>query len=337
MRVSVLRGAHDIAVEERPEPAPGPREVVVRVRSVGVCGSDVHYYEHGRIGSYTVDSPLVLGHEASGEIVAVGTAVDPARVGQRVAIEPGVPDFTCEQCLAGRYNLCPEVRFFATPPYDGAFAELVLVHEQFAHPVPDTMSDDAAALIEPLSVGLWACRKAEVGAGSRVLVTGAGPVGLVAAQAALALGAAEVVVTDVNTHRLAVATELGATAALDVSTSPIADAGLEPDVLLECSGHPGATVDAIGQVARAGRVVLVGMGTDVLPLPVSRIQEYELSVTGTFRYAHTWPGAIALVTSGRVQLDRLVTGHYGLDRVEEALTAGRTDPLVIKPVVTPWA
>lgn len=337
MRVSVLRGAHDLAVEERPEPTPGPHEVVVRVRSVGVCGSDVHYYEHGRIGSYSVDSPLILGHEASGEVVAVGDHVDRSRVGQRVSLEPGVPDFTCGECRAGRYNLCPDVRFFATPPIDGAFAELVAIHEQFAHPVPDSLSDDAAALLEPLSVGMWACRKAGVTAGSRVLVTGAGPVGLVAAQAALGLGAAEVTVTDVNPHRLKLAEELGATGTVDVTRSPLADSGVEPDVLLECSGHPAATADGVGVVARAGRVVLVGMGADVLSLPVSRIQEYELTVTGTFRYANTWPAAIALVASGGVDLDRLVTGHYGLDEVEDALTAGRRDPLAVKPIVRPWS
>lgn len=335
MRVSVLRGAGDLALEDRPDPVPGPQDVVVRVHSVGVCGSDVHYYEHGRIGSYTVDSPLVLGHEASGEVVAVGDQVDPSRIGQRVSLEPGVPDFTCAQCLAGRYNLCPNVRFFATPPIDGAFAELVALNEQFAHPVPESLSEDAAALLEPLSVGLWACRKAEVTAGSRVLVTGAGPVGLVAAQAALALGAAEVTVTDVNPHRLRLAVELGATGAIDVSTTSLGESGVRPDVLLECSGHPAATTEALTTVARAGRVVLVGMGSDVLPLPVSRIQEYELTVTGTFRYAHTWPAAIALAASGRVELDRLVTGHYGLAQVGEALTVAKKDPLAVKPMVRP--
>jgi len=227
------------------------------------------------------------------------------------------------------------MRFYATPPIDGAFAELVTVHEQFAHPVPDTLSDDAAALLEPLSVGLWACRKGEVGAGTRVLLTGAGPVGLVAMQAALALGAASVTVTDVNPHRLALARELGATDTLDVSASPVSSSGLSVDVLLECSGHPLATADAIRAVAPAGRVVLVGMGGDEMALPVSRIQERELTVTGTFRYAHTWPAAIALAASGRVQLDRLVTGHYGLDQVRDALTAARTDARTIKPVVRP--
>src|SRR3954471_12814146 len=248
MRVSVLRAAGDLAVEDRPDPEPGPHEVLVRVRSVGVCGSDVHYFEHGRIGSHVVESPLVLGHEASGEVVGLGSAVRRLAVGQRVSIEPGVPDFSCGQCLAGRYNLCEDMRFFATPPIDGAFAELVTVHEQFAHPVPDTLSDDAAALLEPLSVGLWACRRGGVGAGSRVLVTGAGPVGLMAAQSALALGATSVTVTDVNPHRLSLAAELGVREALDVSASPVSSSGLSVDVLLECSGHPPATADAIRAV-----------------------------------------------------------------------------------------
>jgi L-iditol 2-dehydrogenase len=335
MRVSVLRGAGDLAIEERPDPTPAPHEVLVRVVSVGVCGSDVHYFEHGRIGSHVVDSPLVLGHEASGEVVGVGSSVTRLSVGQRVSIEPGVPDFSCGQCLAGRYNLCEGMRFFATPPIDGAFAELVTVHEQFAHPVPDALSDDAAALLEPLSVGLWACRRGAVGAGSRVLVTGAGPVGLVAAQSALALGAASVIVTDVNEHRLTMAEELGATGAVDVSSTPVSESGLEVDVLLECSGHPAATADALRVVAPAGHVVLVGMGADEMSLPVSRIQERELTLTGTFRYAHTWPTAIALAASGRVQLDRLVTGHYGLEQVRDALTVARTDPHVVKPVVRP--
>ena len=302
---------------------------------MGVCGSDIHYFEHGRIGRFTVDAPLVLGHEASGEVVGLGSAVSRLTLGQRVSLEPGVPDFTCPQCLAGRYNLCTDMRFFATPPIDGAFAELVTIHEQFAHPVPDQLSDDAAALLEPLSVGLWACRKAEVTAGSRVLITGAGPVGLVTAQCALALGASEVTVTDINKHRLQLAQDLGATTTLDSGTTSLTDSGVEPDVLLECSGHPEALADALPTVARAGRVVLVGMGADEAPLPISRIQEYELTVTGTFRYAHTWPAAISLASTGRVQLDRLVTGHYGLDQVREALTANRDDAKTVKPIVRP--
>ena len=335
MRAAVLRGVGDVVVEERAAPQAGPGEVVVRVTSVGVCGSDTHYYEHGRIGRFTVDSPLVLGHEAAGEVAALGAGVTSLAVGQRVSIEPGIPDRTCPQCLAGRYNLCPNMRFFATPPVDGALSEYVAVHEAFAHPVPDTISDDAAALLEPLSVGIWACRRGRVGPGSRVLVTGAGPIGLVSVQAALAFGATEVVVSDVNPARLELARELGATDVVDARTARVADLPRPPDVLLECSGHPAATAEAIRALAPAARAVLVGMGGDELLLPLSVVQERELEVTGTFRYAGTWPTAIALVAAGRVDLDRLVTGTYTLDQAEEALTASRRDPTSVKVVVRP--
>ena len=334
MRASVLRRAGDVTVEERPVPVPGPDEVLVRIGSVGVCGSDVHYYEHGRIGRYVVDRPLVLGHEAGGTVVAIGAAVADHQPGDRVSLEPGVPCRTCPLCLSGRYNLCPEVRFFATPPYDGAFCEYVALPASFVHPVPDELSDDAAALIEPLSVGVWACRRAGVTIGSRVLVTGAGPIGLLAAQVARASGAAEVVLTDVNANRLALAARLGLRT-LDVATRSVAQAGYEPDVLLECSGMAGPTTDAIGVMARAGRVVLIGMGGDLLPLPLSVVQERELWITGAFRYANTWPTAIGLVTAGSVDLDVLVTGRYGLGQVEQALTAGRRDATTVKAIVRP--
>ncbi len=333
MRVAVLRGVRDVVVEERPSPVPGPGEVLVDVAAVGVCGSDVHYYEHGRIGRFVVDTPLVLGHEPSGTITAVGPGVDPHRVGERVSVEPGVPDRSCAQCLAGRYNLCPDVRFFATPPIDGAFAEQVVVHSAFAHAVPDAIGDDAAALLEPLSVGLWACRKGGVVPGSRVLITGAGPIGLVAAQAARAFGATEVMVSDINPARLRLASALGATAAVDPRTTELAELG--PDVLLECSGVPAVVGDGIRALGPAGRAVLVGMGGDEVPLPLSVVQERELTVTGTFRYANTWPTAIALVAAGRIDLDALVTGHFGLAAAEGSLTAGRDDPASVKVLVHP--
>lgn len=334
MRASVLRDMGDVVVEERPVPVPGPDEVLVRVGSVGVCGSDVHYYKTGRIGRYVVERPLVLGHEAGGVVVGRGADVAGHNFGQRVSMEPGVPCRACGQCLSGHYNLCPEMRFFATPPYDGAFCEYIALPAAFAHPVPDAVSDDAAALVEPLSVGVWACRRAGVTMGSRVLVTGAGPIGLLAAQAARAAGAAEVVLTDVNAHRLALANRLGFVT-VDVSAASVAETGYEPDVLLECSGMPGPTTDAIGVVTRAGRVVLIGMGGDVLPLPLSVVQERELWVTGAFRYANTWPTAIDLVAAGSVDLDGLVTGHFGLNEVEQALTAAQRDPTIVKAVVRP--
>lgn len=336
MRAAVLRGARDVALVEREAPRPGPGEVLVDVTSVGVCGSDVHYYEHGRIGRFVVDEPLVLGHEAAGVISALGEGVTGRHVGQRVSVEPGVPDRSCPQCLAGRYNLCPDVRFFATPPVDGAFAEQVVVHQAFAHPVPDALGDDAAALLEPLSVGLWACTKGRVGAGSRVLVTGAGPIGLVAVQAALAAGATSVTVSDVNPSRLALARSLGATDTVDARSDSLLDVP-PPEVLLECSGFAPVISEGIRALAPAGRAVLVGMGGDEVPLPLSVVQERELEVTGTFRYANTWPTAIALVASGRIDLDRLVTGHYPLADAEASLTVGRTDPSSVKVVVHPGA
>jgi len=335
MRAAVLRGVADLVIEERPVPDPGPNEVRVKVTAVGVCGSDVHYYEHGRIGEFVVRQPLVLGHEPSGVVDALGPGATRHRVGQRVSVEPGVPCFTCAQCLSGRYNLCPDMRFFATPPVDGALCEYVAVHEAFAHPVPDTLSDDAAALLEPLSVGVWAALKGRVTAGSRVLVNGAGPIGLVSAQCALAFGATEVVVADVNPRRLQLARDLGATSTVDVSRTPLAQAGAEPEVLLECSGHPAAIRAALFTVAPAGRAVLVGMGGDEVPLPLSYVQNREIELTGTFRYANTWPTAIALAATGRVDLDRLVTAHFGLADAADALTAGRTDPDAVKSVVVP--
>jgi L-iditol 2-dehydrogenase len=335
MRAAVLEGVGKVTLQERPVPEPGPGEVLVRVAAVGTCGSDVHYYEHGRIGDFVVDSPLVLGHEPAGTVVASGPGAGRHPNGQRVSLEPGVPDFTCAHCRAGRYNLCPRMRFFGTPPIDGAFCEYVVVHEEFAYPVPDALSDDAAALIEPLSVGLWACRKARVGPGARVLVTGAGPVGLLCLQAALAFGATYVAVTDVNPRRLQLALALGATDTLDVRATPLGESGVDPDVLLECSGHPAAIGEAIRAVQRAGRIVLVGMGGDEIPLPLAHVQTRELEVTGTFRYANTWPDAIALAASGRVDLDALVTGHYGLGDVEQALTAGTRDPESVKVLVRP--
>jgi L-iditol 2-dehydrogenase len=331
---SFLIRAGEVAVQPALVPEPGPHQVLIEVATVGICGSDVHYFDHGRIADFVVREPLVLGHEASGTIRAVGSEVTDRSVGQRVAMEPQETCGRCVQCLSGRYNLCPDVQFFATPPYDGAFCQYLVMPAEFVFAVPDTISDDAAGLLEPLSVGIWACRRAAVAPGTGVLVTGAGPIGIIAAQVARAYGADRVTVTDVNPHRLALAAQLGLEA-IDVSATPIAEAGLEPDVLIECSGNPRATWDAFSSVARAGRVVLVGMGGDELRLSLPHLQDREITLTGAFRYANTWPTAIQLAASGRVDLDAVVTGHYDLASAEAALTAARADPTAVKVIVRP--
>jgi L-iditol 2-dehydrogenase len=335
-RAAVLHGVHDLRIDDVPVPEPGPREVLVEVRAVGVCGSDVHYYEHGRIGPYVVREPLILGHESGGVIVRQGPGATRHQIGQRVALEPGVPCGACQQCRTGRYNLCAEVRFFATPPVHGAFANYVTIHQDFAFPLPDSVSDDAGALIEPLSVGIWACRKARLQGGERVLVTGAGPIGLLAMQAALALGATRVTVTDVNPHRLELARRTGAARTVDLREQPLGDAGVEADVLLECSGHPAALADGIRSLRPAGVAVAVGMGPgEEATIPLALLQNRELTLTGTFRYANIYPTAIGLVAAGRVDVEAIVTGHYPLEEAEQALQASRQDPESVKAVVVP--
>lgn len=332
MRASVLQRQGEIVLQTLDVPALDDDQVLVQVAAVGVCGSDVHYYQHGRIGEYVVDHPLVLGHEISGRIAAVGAKVDPARVGQRVAVEPQRPCRTCAQCKAGRYNLCPDIEFYATPPVDGAFAEYVAIQDDFAFDIPDTLSDEAAALIEPLSVGLWACERAGIRPGSRVLIAGAGPIGVITAQAARAFGAAEVYITDVAEDRLAFALEHGATHALNAMTESAE--GLDVDAFIDASGAAPAVRAGIRAVAPAGKVILVGLGADDVELPVSFIQNREIWLSGVFRYTNTWPLAIQLLADGKVDLDVLVTGRFALAQAEEALKAGK-QPGQLKAVVYP--
>jgi L-iditol 2-dehydrogenase len=291
----------------------------------------VHYFEHGRIGDHVVESPMVLGHEAAGQIVAVGKGVAIERIGSRVALEPGIGCRQCSYCHQGRYNLCPDMRFFATPPIDGALCEYVVVPADHAYAVPDGMSDDAAALVEPLSVAIWAHRTARLGAGSSVLIAGAGPIGLLITQVAAALGATEIVVSDVDAGRLELAGSFGATAVLD-ATKPAE--GLAVDAFIDCSGAPAAVRAGLPAVRPGGTVVLVGMGADELTLPLSLLQRREINVTGTFRYANTWPTGIALASRGLVDLDGLVTGHVDLDHTRDAIVP---DPAAgqVKMVVRP--
>jgi L-iditol 2-dehydrogenase len=331
-RVALMTRPGELVLEERPVPEPGPREVQVEITSVGVCGSDVHWFEHGRIGTKVVTGPLVLGHESAGRVSAVGPEVTKHRVGDRVTLEPGVPCGRCRECRHGRYNLCPDVVFFATPPIDGAFADFVTIHEDFAFALPEELSDDVGALMEPLSVGIWACRKANVSAGDRVLVTGAGPIGLITMQVALAFGATQVEISDLNRDRLGVAEQTGATRALVAGE----DEPGEADILIECSGNERATAAGIEALRPAGTAVIVGMSPGATAeLPLALLQAREIWLTGTFRYANTYPTAIALAAAGRVDLEALITSHYDLDDTLAALKIGGEDPKSVKAMVHP--
>lgn len=332
MKASFLLKQGELTIKDIPVPELEADEVLVRVEAVGVCGSDVHYFQHGKIGPYEVKQPLILGHELSGVISAVGSAVDPARVGQRVAVEPQRPCGVCEQCLAGRYNLCPKMEFYATPPIDGGFAEFVKIQDKFAFEIPSNVSFEAAALIEPLSVCIWAAQKAEIKSGSRVLIAGAGPIGVIMAQVASAFGAAEVIITDIAEDRRTFALQYGATKALDPRVDDIE--GLGVNAFIDASGVGQAVYQGIKAVGAAGRVILVGLGNDDMNLPVSHIQNNEIWVTGVFRYINTWPVGIKLLAEGKVNLDVLVTHTFGLNQVEEALNAGKL-PGSMKAVVYP--
>lgn len=325
---AVLNGAHDLVIEDRTMPTPGPDQVLVEIRAVGICGSDVHYYDHGRIGDYVVEAPMVIGHEAAGWIVGLGERVDRSRLGELVALEPGVPCRSCEQCLAGLYNLCPQVVFFATPPVDGAISQFVVIDATFAHRAPEGLTPEQAAMAEPVSVGVWAARKAGISPGDNVLVTGAGPIGLLSAQVARHFGADQVTITDVSEFRLQVAKDLGLTTQL--ATEPLT---AEYDVLIECSGAAVALSSAMRAMARAGRVVLVGMGADEVSISVPLVQSREITLTGTFRYANTYPLALHLIASGAVKLQDIITHHFSLTETEDALTVARRDPQSLKAVV----
>jgi L-iditol 2-dehydrogenase len=308
-------------MQQRPVPTPAPGDVLIRVSSVGVCGSDTHYYRHGRIGSFVVDGPLVLGHEAAGTIVGVGESVDPSRIGQRVSIEPQRPDPDSAETRRGDYNLCPHMQFFGTPPIDGALCDYVTIGAEFAHVVPDTVSDDAAALCEPLSVGISALRKAGIGEGAKVLVAGAGPIGIVVIQLARAYGASEIAVSDLDESRRHQARKNGAT----VTLNPAADElGRDFDAFVDASGAHAAVTAGIRALRPAGTAVLVGSGAETMDLPTQLIQNRELTLTGVFRYANTWPEAIELVQSRRVDLDSMVTGRFPLERTADALDSDRT-------------
>jgi len=312
------------------DPTPGPRQAVVQIEAVGVCGSDAAYFTVGYIGDYVVDGPIILGHEVAGQVIAVGSDVTQVKVGDRVAIEPGEPCRDCRDCMAGRYHLCPSLKFLATPPYDGALAQRVAFDERQLFPVPDSMSFEEAALCEPLSVGIWACHRAGLEPGDEVLVTGAGPVGILAAQVARAFGAASVTVADISDFRLDMARGLGF--AVEKVGEGVRN---DFDVLLECSGAPTALADGLWRLRTNGRAAMVGMPKQAVQLELSKLNVNELTIGLVNRYAHTWPMAISLVSSGRVDVASIVTHRFALADTAEALMLAKHVPDSMKAIISP--
>jgi len=323
----VLKAINDIQLESRPIPKPNPKEVLLAIKSVGICGSDVHYWTHGRIGDFIVKSPMVLGHESSGVVEEIGSDVTHLKKGDRVTIEPGVPCRHCDYCREGRYNLCPDVRFMATPPIDGSLANYITHASDFCFKIPDHVSFDEAAMCEPLSVGIHACNRAGVRIGSKVLIMGAGPIGLMCLLAAKAAGATTVVLVDIKEDRLKVASSLGATATIiatsDVSAE-ISKKELGPiDVTIECSGAEPAIKTAIRATKSGGIVVLVGLGPPEIKLPIVDAAVREVDIRGIFRYANCYPKALALIASGKVDVKPLITHHFELKDVVKAFETAR--------------
>lgn len=330
-RAAVMTGLAEMRILDRPVPDLEPQQALVRIHAVGVCGSDAAYFTIGRIGDYVVNGPIVLGHETAGEVVALGDAVTNVAVGDRVAVEPGTPCRRCRECMAGRYHLCPDLIFLATPPYDGCLQEVIAIDSRSLFPLPTSMTYEQGALLEPLSVGIWGCRRAQLAPGDDVLVSGAGPVGLLAAATARAFGAATVTVTDIAPFRLEAAEAMGFTVEKADQMMP----GMRFDVLLECSGAPTALAEGVWRLRPAGRAAMIGMPKQDVTLALAKLNPQELTISTVNRYAHTWPIAISLVASGRIDVKPLVTHHFPLHETAEALTLAHRVPDSIKAVVHP--
>lgn len=332
MRAVFLDGPQHLGLRETRTPLPGPFEVLVRTASVGLCGSDVHFWEHGRVGDLVVEEPLILGHEVAGVIAAVGKGVDPSRIGTRVAVDPQRPCRRCAFCLGGQYNLCRDVEFPSAPPVHGAFAEYMVAPADFAFPIPAEITDDEAALLEPLGVGIAAVRKAAVSAGASVLVAGAGPIGVLTAAAASAFGATTVVVIDPLPTRRDAALAHGATAALDPRVEQPDEEAF--DAFIDASGVQAAIDGGLRALRPGGTAVMVGMASERINLDLFLLQSRELHLEGLFRYTNTWPTAIDLVATGRVRLDSLVSAATELEHLDEAMRRNG-DADVMKIVVHP--
>lgn len=326
MKVAVMDGIGKMRLEEREIPKPARNEVLVKLDYVGICGSDLHYYETGAIGDYVVKPPFVLGHEPGGVVVEVGEEVHHLKVGDRVALEPGKTCGHCEFCKEGKYNLCSDVIFFATPPVDGVFQEYAAHEADLCFKLPQNVSTLEGALIEPLAVGFHAAIQGEAHLGQKAVVMGAGCIGLVSMMALKARGVSEVYVVDIMEKRLEKATELGADKVINSAKEDILERvkqltnGKGIDLVIETAGTEITTRQAI-QIAKKGiNIVLVGYSkSGEMTLPMSMALDKELTFKTVFRYRNIYPMAIEAVASGKVNLKGIVTDIFKLDEIQKAM------------------
>ena len=326
MKVAVMLGVGKMGFEERDIPKAKDDEVLVKLEYVGICGSDLHYYETGAIGDYVVKPPFVLGHEPGGTVVEVGKNVKHLKVGDRVALEPGKTCGHCEFCKTGRYNLCPDVVFFATPPVDGVFQEYVAHEADLCFKLPDNVSTLEGALIEPLAVGFHAAIQGEAHLGQRAVVMGAGCIGLVSMMALKARGVSEVYVVDIMEKRLEKALELGATGVINGAKEDVLErvkeltGGAGMDLVIETAGTEITTRQAIHMAKKGSNIVLVGYSkSGEMTLPMSLVLDKELTFKTVFRYRHIYPMAIDAVAAEKVNLKGIVTDVFGLDEAQKAM------------------
>jgi L-iditol 2-dehydrogenase len=342
MKAAFLEKPRQIRLREIPIPSIGLEDVLVRTKSVGICGSDFHYWKTGTIGSFTIREPQILGHELSGEVAEIGKNVTNLKVGDRVIVEPGAPCRKCRFCKIGRYNLCSTKRFMSDPPTPGAFAEYVAWPSDLVYKLPDNMSFDEGALVEPFAVGVYAVNRAQVALGDIVMIMGAGPVGQMALQAAINAGASQIYVADIDDWRLERATALGATAAInargDVFEQIQALTGANfIDATIEASGSMEATNQAVKITRRGGTIVLLGLYEKTeFTYSLLDVLMKELTVTGSYDYANVFPRSLALMASRKFDANSLITHHLPIEEIEKGFTIidKKTDH-VLKVLVHP--
>jgi L-iditol 2-dehydrogenase len=332
MKAAVLLEKQRMELQDWPIPVPKRDEALIRVKAVGICGSDIHYFEHGEIGRYKVEQPLILGHEVSGEVVEVGADVTTLKVGDRVAIEPGVTCGRCQYCKAGRYNLCPKVVFMATPPHHGAWAEYVAVREDFLFKLPEALSFEVGALLEPLSVGVHAMKRGRLQPGERVVISGLGPVGLLAIAAAQIFQASEIIGIDPVALRREMAQTLGCTRVVNPFTELPEEIVEEVtrgegfNAVFETSGSRASIESITRYAARGGRIVQVGLPTqNLVGVNVQELVDKELDYLGVFRYVNTYPFSISNILSAVTSngsphpIEQVITHRFPLTDVQEAI------------------